>query len=195
MALRRSAGRGMGAAFAGMTLTLMAALTAGPLSPSRAAVTMAPINELSLKTEIAKRRGKLTLVNVWSKTCAPCVASYPGLVKLARRYAPSGLSVISINVIDDAKTRATWSIPFLKKLNPPFAAFYEASRDQEVFIRALDPKWQGSLPADFLFDAAGRRVKSFTGGIDEKRLEAAVKAQLAQLPKRAVKPGVKRVTR
>jgi thiol-disulfide isomerase/thioredoxin len=166
--------RGGFAAF-GAALFLLSA-TAVP------AITLKPINERSLKQEIARRRGKVVLVNLWSKSCPPCIASYPALVKLGRKYGPQGLSVISINVIDDEKTRAAWTIPFLKQKRPTFATFYENSKDQEAFIRSLDPKWYGSLPADFLYDAQGRRVVSFTKGVEQAKLEKAIQQQLARLP-------------
>jgi peroxiredoxin len=39
-----------------------------------------------------------------------------------------------------------------------------------------DAKWDGTLPATFVFDASGKLVKSFRGIASPKALESAVRA-------------------
>lgn len=165
---------GMAAALGIGALPAIAADAPEPLpdpSPAAASVELKPIDDKSLTAEIAGRKGKLVLLSLWSKSCPPCIAAYPELVQLGRKYGPKGLEILSINVIDDEKTRREWSLPFLQKQNPPFATFYEEADDDEAFIRAIDPKWYGGLPAEFLYDRQGRRILSMTEDVDMAKLE------------------------
>jgi thiol-disulfide isomerase/thioredoxin len=173
-----------------LVLTLAAGAALGPAAPMRAAdtppesapapasepstVDLQPIDDKSLKTEIARRSGKIVLVSLWSRSCPPCIEAYPHLVEMARKYQPQGLEVLSINVIDDERTRRDWSVPFVRKQNPPFPTFFEEAEDDEAFIRALDAKWYGGLPAEFLFGRRGYRVLSMTENVDVKKLEGII---------------------
>ena len=49
-------------------------------------------------------------------------------------------------------------------------------RDDEKFIDAIDPKWSGALPATFIYDRTGKRVKSIVGELSMPDLERAVSA-------------------
>jgi hypothetical protein len=53
-------------------------------------------------------------------------------------------------------------------------AYIEQAADDDRFIDAIDPKWGGALPALFLYDRAGHKVRSFIGETDMATLERAV---------------------
>ena len=53
------------------------------------------------------------------------------------------------------------------------------AKDDDKFINLVDPKWSGALPALFLYDRTGRKVKMFVGETPMKELEAAVSKLLA----------------
>ena len=46
--------------------------------------------------------------------------------------------------------------------------------DDDHFINAIDPKWSGALPALFLYDRNGHKVRSFVGETDMAALERAI---------------------
>jgi len=142
-------------------------------------VSVKQVTASGLKQEIARRKGKVVLLNLWATWCPPCVASYPDLVKISRKYASQGLDVLSVSV-DDPAALNTKVVPFLKKQNPGFATFIKAPKNDEEFIRAVDPKWYGDLPADVLFSAEGKRIATLTGEPNMTKLEQLVKDQLAQ---------------
>jgi hypothetical protein len=54
------------------------------------------------------------------------------------------------------------------------AGYLKKSRDDNAFINGIDPKWSGALPASFLYDRQGRKVRSFFGEVEMAELEAAI---------------------
>ena len=53
---------------------------------------------------LADTRGKVTVLDFWATWCAPCLASMPGLEKLARTHAD--VAVVTINIDDAVAARA-----------------------------------------------------------------------------------------
>jgi hypothetical protein len=45
-------------------------------------------------------------------------------------------------------------------------------------VAGIDPKWSGALPASFLYDKTGRKVRAFFGEVSIAELEAAIKKLL-----------------
>lgn len=168
---------------------LAAALVALSLgvSAAEAQVKVKPISAAALKQEIAKRKGKVVLLNLWATWCAPCVASYPDVVKLSNKYRDKGLEVLSVSI--DLPSRLQKSvIPFVNKQKPRFPVFIKTAGADEAFINSIDPKWQGDLPAEVIYGPDGRRVASLTGETDMAKLEQVIQQQLARLrPRRAAR--------
>ncbi|MGC8732851.1 MAG: hypothetical protein ACP5RC_11425, partial [Halothiobacillaceae bacterium] len=54
----------------------------------------------------------------------------------------------------------------------PAPTYIRRAKDDDKFINSIDPKWSGALPASFLYDRSGRKVKSYFGEIDLHALEA-----------------------
>ena len=162
---------------------IMASLTVAPCLQAAAPTTLRPLNEQGLKQLIARNRGKVLLLNFWSQTCPPCIASYPKLVQMGKKYRGKGLQIVSVNVIDNARTRQTWSLPFVKKQKPGFPTYYLNAKNESAFIRMIDPKWQGELPADFLYAPNGKKIRSYMGEVNMATLDAHIRQQLARLPK------------
>lgn len=100
---------------------------------------------------------KAVLVNAWATWCAPCIEEFPDLVKLSRDYADKGLQVYFVSA-DEPDVRPD-VVKFLTEQGVTGKSFLKAG-DDEAFINGLDPEWDGSLPATFVFDAAGKRVVS-----------------------------------
>lgn len=171
---------------AGAAVFGLGSVPATAAEPAASAVTaqidLRPIDDKSLKAELEKRKGKIVLISMWSRSCPPCIEAYPELVEMGRKYGPQGLEILSINVIDDERTRRDWTIPFLQKQNPTFATFYEKADDDEAFIRALDPKWYGGLPAEFLYNRQGKRIASMTEDVDMDKLEKLIVQHLSGTP-------------
>jgi hypothetical protein len=56
--------------------------------------------------------------------------------------------------------------------------YLKQADDDDHFINAIDPKWSGALPALFLYDKSGHKVRSFIGETDMAALERAIQKLL-----------------
>lgn len=74
----------------------MAAVTGLPLAP--------PLVLYDLdnkKIDLAALRGLVVLVNFWATWCPPCRTEFPSLDRLQKRFKPSELKVLAVNVGED----------------------------------------------------------------------------------------------
>ena len=62
----------------------------------------------------------------------------------------------------------------LDGLESPFACFIEAAPDPQVFIGAVDRRWEGELPHTIVYDRTGKAVASAAGLQTEKQFSAIV---------------------
>lgn len=139
----------------------------GPLPLSHADITAA-----QLKEAIASSKGNPIVLNVWATWCIPCRKEFPHLVALEKEFRARGVRFLSVSV-DTAAAYASHAKPFLAELQAPFPAWRKTDGDDEAFINALDSRWQGDLPAVFLFTREGGLLKRLTGEqtLDDLRRE------------------------
>jgi hypothetical protein len=60
------------------------------------------------------------------------------------------------------------------------ATSYLKNDDDMTLIDGLDPRWSGALPATFLFDAGGRRVRSWLAPITFADVDPEIRRQLTK---------------
>ena len=98
--------------------------------------------------------GNVILVNFWASWCKPCVEECPDLLKLKNDFTGKGLKVvfISLDFPEDVNTKL---IPFLKKNNVDFTTFQCDFKNTEDLMDYFDKKWDGAIPATFIFDRKG----------------------------------------
>jgi thiol-disulfide isomerase/thioredoxin len=120
------------------------------------AISVEPLDEAGLKRMIQNREGKVLLLNVWATWCAPCVEEFPDIARLSQSYDSKTLEVVAVSADypDEVDSKI---IPFLKKQNVSFRVYVAKFDDQEDFINALDPTWNGALPATLIYDRHGRQ--------------------------------------
>jgi thiol-disulfide isomerase/thioredoxin len=138
-------------------------LATGPLTP---------IDEAGFQKLAESHKGKVVLYDFWATWCGSCRAELPELVLLERRLRARGLEVVTISA-DDRKHQAA-AEKFIQMFDVQGPAYIEQAADDDRFIDAIDPKWGGALPALFLYDRAGHKVRSFIGETDMATLERAV---------------------
>ena len=137
-----------------------------------AAATLQPVSETAYPNLIRANRGSVVVINFWATWCGGCRHEMPSLLDFEKRHASKGVKLLLVSAdesSDEPKARA-----FLESLHAPPATYIKAASDDDAFIRAVDPKWTGTLPSTFVYDRQGRLVKSFTGEIDIKTLEGVV---------------------
>ncbi|HKS27883.1 MAG TPA: TlpA disulfide reductase family protein [Pyrinomonadaceae bacterium] len=121
------------------------------------------------------REGRPLLVNFWATWCEPCRAEFPDLVKIDNEYRNRGLDFVTVS-IDEASEINTTVPGFLKEMRALMPAYLLNTPEQDAAIQFVDPRWTGSLPATFLFDAQGKIVFKHVGRIKPDELRSAIKA-------------------
>lgn len=137
---------------------------------------LVPVDEAQYPALVAAQKGKVVLVNFWATWCSPCRAEMPLLAKLETRYRAKGLTLVTISA--DEPEDGARALQFLGTTGVSGPAYLRQTRDENRFIDAIDAKWSGALPALFLYDRTGKRVRSFVGESDIKDIEAAIRQAL-----------------
>lgn len=131
--------------------------------------------------------GRIRMVNVWATWCAPCVAEFPDLVTVARKF---GMRDFEFNPISlDAPKDAAKANAFLSKLGaaPPRklkaaldktgrkgTAFLWTGADTDSLAEALDPEWKGPVPYTLLIAPGGEILYRHEGPIDPDEVIRAI---------------------
>ena len=146
-------------------------------------VSVDALDAATAKQLAANPTKKYRLVNLWSTSCAPCVAEFPMLVNTYRRHALRPFELITISI--DPKEDAQKVESFIKEQHLPLARFTQKSvanegrttnnyhfqgEDLEKLAAAIDPEWQGPLPHSVLIAPGGEIVWRHTGEVEEQEL-------------------------
>ena len=94
-------------------------------------------------------------------------------MKIDKDYRPRAMEFITISLddVNDIKT----SVPkFLDPMKATMPAYLLNVSDPEPAIDLIDPRWQGSLPATFLYNEKGEMVYKHIGRIKEPELRDAI---------------------
>jgi thiol-disulfide isomerase/thioredoxin len=103
-------------------------------------------------------KGRLVLVNFWATWCPPCRREMPSMERLYQRFKDRGLTVLAVDVGEDADT----IFAFTGQLDP--APTFPLLLD-------LDSKAAGDwgvkgLPTSFVVDPEGRVIMRAVGGTE-----------------------------
>jgi thiol-disulfide isomerase/thioredoxin len=148
-----------------LALLLLAAL-ALPAQP------LAKINETGYAKMIASHKGKVLLVDFWATWCVPCRKEMPELVKLEARLKSKGLALVTISA-DDLENEPA-AREFLAKSGVKSIGYLKAPKDDDAFVKGIDAKWSGELPALLLYDKTGKKIKMWKGETQIAEIEATV---------------------
>ncbi len=133
---------------------------------------LTPLDEAGYWKLLASHKGQILLVDFWATWCEPCLAELPQLVQLEKKLR-GGLRLVTISA-DDPEQEAD-AVKFLRKSGVPPPAYIKRAADDDKFITSVDLKWSGALPALFLYDRQGRKVRSFVGETEMAAVEAAIR--------------------
>jgi thiol-disulfide isomerase/thioredoxin len=117
---------------------------------------------------IASHRGKVVVLDAWSTWCAPCMAEFPGLVKLHEAH-PGQVACISLNCnftgADDEPPDAERPQieAFLTRQRAEFDNLISTEPDHKLFAK-LDA---AAIPVVRVYDRAGHLRKQFDNDDNE----------------------------
>lgn len=154
----------------------LACIATAALAATLAGAELKPLDEAGYARLVAASKGKVVLVNFWATYCAPCRKEMPQLLALEARWRARGFRFVTITA--DEPEQAAAARQFLEGIKAPPPAYIKRATDDDKFINAIDPQWSGALPATFLYDRQGRKVRSFFGELDLQALSAAVEKLL-----------------
>jgi thiol-disulfide isomerase/thioredoxin len=152
---------------------LLALLCAAPFAP---AAELKLVDEAGYAKLVASMKGQVVLVNFWATYCVPCRKEMPQLVALEARLRARGFRFVAISADEPEQTAQARG--FLDQNKVPAPSYIRRAKDDDKFVALVDPKWNGALPASFLYDRQGRKVRAFFGQLDAKALSAAIEKLL-----------------
>jgi thiol-disulfide isomerase/thioredoxin len=134
------------------------------------AIQLRRVDAAGFQSELDARRGHPVFVNFWASWCEPCIAEFPELVRAAREWRPRGISFVSVSA--DEATDLGPVEQTLERFGAPFDSVLVASGDIDALIRQVDTDWTGALPASFLYDPSGAKVRKELGMVTPQMLES-----------------------
>jgi thiol-disulfide isomerase/thioredoxin len=100
-------------------------------------------------------RGRPVLLHFWASWCGPCLEELPLVDRFARDMKGKGVDVVSLS-LDDPQRAGARVVEVLSARAPNLTRNIAKLGDSDAFINAIDPRWEGSIPAVFAFDDHGR---------------------------------------
>lgn len=123
-----------------------------------------PVNEATFNKD--GLAGKVVVVEEWGVNCAPCIASLPGLAKMAKSGEKKGLVVVGLERQQSTKEA------ILKVLK-------SAKVEYPVMSGGSAPGNTGGIPHACVFDTTGNLV--FSGNPHDEDFERSVKKALREI--------------
>ena len=113
------------------------------------------------KINLMDLKGKLVLIDFFTKSCYPCMLALPGLQTLHKKYKSKGLTVIGINIYDKKEDGI---IPFLSKRGITYPVLLGGKEVGENYNVS-------GIPTVYLIDKNGKIIFSFDGYEKKKEQE------------------------
>ena len=145
----------------------------GRAAKPRDPIVVSAIDTNELKGLLTQQRERPLLVNFWATFCDPCRDEFPDLVKIDKDYGPHALEFVTVS-LDDMSDIKTEVPKFLDSMKARMPAYLLNANDPEPAINLVDPRWQGDLPATFLYNEKGEVVYKRIGRVNPVELREAI---------------------
>lgn len=138
--------------------------------------TFSAVDDKTWAAAVQAHHGKVLLVNFWASYCQPCLEEMPDLLALAQKHAAT-VDVVFVNTDDPGSTAHVQAVLRRRKISlPASSSLAVVAADPTPFIQAIDPSWQGEVPATVLYTVDGKRHATLIGQHSAAELEAAIAA-------------------
>ena len=154
-------------------------------------VTLAEVDAAGMaKLAANKGRTGMRLFNIWSTTCGPCVAEFPDLVAISRRFSWGEFEFIPISTdplqdkdkvlkfLDRQECGLPERIEQLVKEDGRTTNNLIFKGDIDDLGKSLDPEWSGAMPHTVLVGPDGKILYRHTGLIDAMELRKVIVEQV-----------------
>jgi len=141
--------------------------------PRKPLPVVSAIDTDGLKGLITQQREHPLLVNFWATFCDPCRDEFPDLVKINQDYGPRALDFVTVS-LDDMSEIKTGVPKFLNSMKATMPAYLLNVSDPEPAINFIDQRWQGDLPATYLYNEKGEVVYKHIGRVNTAELREAI---------------------
>jgi thiol-disulfide isomerase/thioredoxin len=128
------------------------------------------VDGAELIQQVKQSEEPLVVINVWATWCAPCVRELPMLFKVEKEFAGK---VRFMFVSADFKSERDQAAKLITAKGARTPGYFRRGGDQP-FIESLHPDWNGALPATFVFDRGGKRLRFWQGELQEHVLSGAL---------------------
>lgn len=140
-------------------------------------VAVLPVQPIADAPKLVRELGqgkRPVVLHFWATWCGACREEFPrlgpGLMKLAARGVE--VALVSIDRPEDREKAEAMLRDY--RLSSLRAILLDAPDPDPVAAAVGAPRWDGTLPATFVFDARGRLRKSFIGETDPQKLQAEI---------------------
>ena len=144
-------------------------------SKTRAAVVKL-VDNVGVKQILSQDKGQVVALTLWATWCDPCREELADWVRLHDNYKQRGLRLILLSVDQEEDLENVKG--FLREKEVCFESYLSVANDVDSIANVLDPQWFRAVPATFLFDRKGKRVKTLLGGQTYEQLLKAVEPYL-----------------
>jgi thiol-disulfide isomerase/thioredoxin len=151
----------------------------GAAKPRKPVAVVSPIDTEAHKWLLTKQRERPLLVNFWATFCDPCRDEFPDLVKIDKDYRPRSLEFVTVS-LDDFSEIKTGVPKFLDSMNAKMPAYLLNVSDPEPAINMVDTRWQGDLPATFLYNEKGEVIYKHIGRVNTAELRQAIEKAVSK---------------
>lgn len=117
-------------------------------------------------------RGKVVLLEFWSKSCGPCIQSIPDLKNLDERFGPRGFAIIGVNM----DTNRVDAEEIIKKHGLPWPQSFDGKGEQTALAQRF---LVHSIPRGVLIDRAGR-LSALTCDVRDQKGTGSIERLLAE---------------